>query len=82
MLSLTAVREPLAPMEKPWVTPAAALAAEREQLLGCAHVLVVLPGEGARRQDLVCERDEEDANRGGEEVNDILPGGAGQVEAR
>ena len=37
--------------------------AHRQQFLGRAHVLVVLAGERARGQDLVRERDEEDAER-------------------
>ena len=41
--------------------------AHREQLLGGAHVLVVLAGERACGQDLVGERDEEDAERRGQE---------------
>jgi hypothetical protein len=45
-------------------------------------VLVALSGEGARGQDLVGERDEEDAGRRRHEVDDVLQRRSWNVEAR
>ena len=57
--------------------------AHRQQLLRGAHLLVVLPGERARGEDLVGERDEEDAERGRHEARRRPPSaGRRQVDAR
>ena len=45
--------------------------AHGQQLLGRAHGLVVLAGERARGEDLVGERDEEDAERRRHELHDV-----------
>src|SRR5215475_1610520 len=45
-------------------------------------MLLVLAGEGACREDLVGERDDEDAERGGDELHQVVETDARQVETR
>lgn len=45
-------------------------------------MLAVLSGERSRRQDLVCERDEEDSERGRGELEGVAPSGPGDAERR
>ena len=81
--SFTAVRAPLAPTEKPCVKPAARFATPIDsELLRRAYGLAALPGERARGQDLVGERDEEQAERRRRERYDIADPGRRQRRPR
>jgi hypothetical protein len=58
--SLSAVREPLAPIGKPCVIPAARLVAPWRQIGIGPDVLAVVAGEGPGGEDLVRQADQED----------------------
>ena len=74
MSSLTAVRDPLVPTGMPWRDARGDLGdAEREQLLVGVDDLVVAGGEGARGEDGVGERDEEDGQGREDEASRGLP---------